>query len=200
MGSLNKEIVEKKQQNNQEFEEYLSVLTDSASHSQEDRIVYDAIAERQKRGWGHKYEPPVSVSEDFRKFMSLRNDLARVVDRLDQFVEGDSVSEDASTVVAEIEAILEEFYECKYGKGEALKQFVLTVLGQTRNSNITVRHVRFLKDVSQFLSSQMLIDDTAVDWLMEQTDSRGLDMFRGVLTDTGIVKRFKIVEVTSDAS
>ncbi len=131
-------------------------------------------------------------------FLQLCDGLVEELGKIDAFFIDDEVSDEGTEVVAEVEAILEELYDCPYGQGESLKRVVVAVQSQVNNARWDRRHVEFLRDVFCFLRVHYLLDETSVKTCYDFMRARGLDSFRGTISEPRVVKRYRIQEVVED--
>jgi hypothetical protein len=132
----------------------------------------------------------------YREFRKICDDIADELRRIDGFLVENSVSDEGLEVVVEIEALLEDLYDCSHGQGESLKRVVVAVQSQVNNAFWDRRHVEFLKDVVHFLRVRYLVDEATVEACYEMMKTRGLEPFRGTVLEPRVVKRFRIEEVT----
>ncbi len=131
-------------------------------------------------------------------FLQLCDDLLDELGNIDAFIVDNEVTDEGTAVVAEVEAILEELFDCPYGQGDSLKRVVVAVQSQVNNARWDRRHVDFLRDVFRFLRVRYLVDESSVKACYDYMRARGLDSFRGTIGEPQVVKRYRIQEVVED--
>jgi len=117
------------------------------------------------------------------------------IKRADDYLVDGSVSETGMEVVVEVEQLLDELYQTRWGKKECLKRIVVTINSQINNVRWTQAHVEFLKDILVLLRNSYLIDDSLIEECYKLIKEHGLDAFRGTISDAEVRKKYRIVEI-----
>jgi len=151
--------------------------------------------ERQKRGWGPKYQPPIEQAEERRRYRRICDDLDAEVRQLEQFVVGGVVSDEAVGLVAEIQNLLETLYDCPFGEGESLKSVVVAIQSQLNNAAWSEQHLAFLRGAIQHLRVRPIVNDCTAQEIHDMIEEHGLDPFRGTVSDSDCVVTYKLQRV-----
>ncbi len=152
-------------------------------------------------GYAARSKAPKSLpvdERDYKKFRTLCDGILAEVRELESMLARNSFADTWVGSAAEIEVLLEDLYDAKWGKVDCLKRVVAKLQAQLNNARWDARHVAFLDDVFRGLRVRYSIDDTAVREIAEAVARHGLDPFRGSLSDSGTSKRLKIVEDTAE--
>jgi hypothetical protein len=151
-----------------------------------------ARLDRERHGWGHRYEPKVADADGRAKFKRICNDLDAEVSELRASLVNETVPDEASGVMAEIQRLLELLYDCPFGQGESLKSVVVALQSQLNNAQWTAKHVDFLHAAVQHLRVRSVVNDQTVDAMNELIKEHGLDVFRGTVCDSPVVTTYVI--------
>jgi hypothetical protein len=143
-------------------------------------------------------EEPSREAAAFPGFRRICDDIFNELSRIDGCLVNETSGAGSSGVVAEIEILLERLYDYPYGKSESLKRLVVAVQSQVNNADWDNRHVEFLRDVVHYLRVRYLVDETSVAACFNMMKARGLDPFRGTVSETRTVKKYRIEEVSSN--
>jgi hypothetical protein len=133
----------------------------------------------------------------YEKFRRLCDRIIEELQNIPRFLHKDVVTDEGAEVVAEVEAILEELYDCPHGQGEALKRVIVAIQSQVNNVQWEKTHADFLMDVFTFLRVRYLINDSVVAECYDMMKERGLDPFRGSVAQPLVVKRYRIEEIST---
>jgi hypothetical protein len=131
----------------------------------------------------------------YRSFRRLCDRLAEELNNIDDFLLKDEIADEGFEVVVEVEHLLEDLYDCPWGENECLKRTVVAIQSQVNNINWTRQHVDFLKDIVNYLRVRYLIDEATVNACYTMLADRGLDLFRGTVSEPKVVKKYRIDEV-----
>jgi hypothetical protein len=104
--------------------------------------------------------------------------------------------DEACGVAAEIQDLLERVYDCPFGEGESLKSVVVAIQSQLNNAEWGEKHVAFLKAVSRYLRARWVITDHAVVDVGDMIEECCLDVFRGTVSDSGMLAEYRIERIT----
>ena len=149
---------------------------------------------RRRLGWGDKFAPPLPQREARNEYYRICDALKRELDEVDEFVSGGQLTDEGAGVVAEIEAQLEQLYDCQFGCGESLKAAVAAVQSQVNNAAWNVQHIRFLRNAVRYLRARSVIDAATVEEVNDLIEEHGLDVFRGTVSEPEVVRRYRIIE------
>ena len=168
----------------------------SAGFQREDRISLGE-EERRRLGWGAQYRPAIGGREERQQFSQI---CGRVLEELDELQATDclvdgKVSDEGAGFIAEIEDLLENLFDCRFGDGESLKSVVVAIQSQVNNADWNGQVVTFLREVMAFLRARYVLNDQTVDEVYEIIKECGLDPFRGSVSDRGIKTRYRLVKV-----
>jgi hypothetical protein len=133
----------------------------------------------------------------YKKFRGLCDRIIEELQNIPRFLHGDVVTDEGAEVVAEVEALLEELYDCPHGQGEALKRVVVAIQSQVNNVQWEKTHADFLMEVFTFLRVRYLIDESVVAACYDTMKEHGLDPFRGSVAESLVVKRYRIEEIAT---
>jgi len=131
---------------------------------------------------------------EYKKFRTRCDGILTEVRELEASLARNSFADNWVGPAAEIEMLLEDLYDTRWGKSESLKRVVVKLQAQLNNARWDHRHVAFLKEVLRGLRVRYSIDETAVREVAEAVTRHGLDPFRGSLSASETLKRLKIVE------
>jgi hypothetical protein len=151
------------------------------------------------RGQARRW-PAADVPTDNKSYEKLRRLCDCIIEELKnipRFLQGDLVADEGAEVVAEVEALLEELYDCPHGESEVLKRVVVAIQSQVNNVQWERRHAEFLDDVLSYLRVRFLVDESVVAACYDMMKERGLDPFRGSITEPLVVKRYRIEEIAT---
>lgn len=152
---------------------------------------------RRKSRWGPKYSPELHDRENRGRFAQICSQILLELEQLRSAgcVHDGEVSEEGAGSVVEINRLLEQLFDCPFGDGESLKGVVVAIQSQTNNITWTENTVGFLQDVCEFLQARYLVNSQTVDEVYEIMKERGLDRFRGVVSDAGVERHYRLVEM-----
>lgn len=102
---------------------------------------------------------------------------------IDACFRDDEVNDKGVAVIAEVEAGLEQLYDCQWGTGESLKRFVVAIQSQVNSAVWTRSHVAFVRDALQFLRVRDAVNDATVKHCINLIKEHGLDPFRGSVAE-----------------
>ncbi len=142
-----------------------------------------------------KHDVAIERKSQWALYRRHCDDLCREVQRLPEFLLNDRVIDEGLEVVVEIEATLDNLYECPWGQSDKLKAVVMVIRSQILNAAWDRRHVEFLSRVAQALRLAYLIDDCFVDSVFQMIDENDLEPFRGTVTETSVRKRYRMEEI-----
>jgi hypothetical protein len=131
----------------------------------------------------------------YRSFRRICDHLAQELNNIDDFLIKDEITDEGFEVVVEVEHLLEDLYDCPWGENECLKRTVVAIQSQVNNIHWTRQHVDFLKDIVSYLRVRYLIDEATVNACYNMLAARGLDPFRGTVSEPKVVKKYRIDEV-----
>ena len=151
---------------------------------------------RKQRGWGTNYKPRLKGTDERELYRRILGDLMDEVQELGEYIDNGEVLDEASGIVAEIQNLLEMLYDCPFGVGESLKSAVVAVQSQLNNTQWTVNHVNFLNALIHFLHPRYVVNDQVVDEIFDIIEEFGLDPFRGTVSDSEVLVRYRIEKIT----
>ncbi len=154
-----------------------------------------ARLERERQGWGCRYQPKLDDADGRAKFKRICDDLDAEIQVVESFLVHDVIEEEASGTVAEIQDLLERLYDCLFGEGESLKSVVVVIQSQLNNAKWTTKHVSFLRSAIKFLRVRRIVNDQTVAEIGAMIEEYGLDPFRGTVTDDGFVARYRVEKI-----
>jgi hypothetical protein len=131
----------------------------------------------------------------YREFRKICDRLVEEIWKLEDFLEGDKFLPEVAEVTVEIEALLEQLFDCEWGQGEGLKSVVVAIQSQINNTVWDKRHFAFLTDVIPFLRVRYLVDRETVNQIYDAVRNHGLDEFRGTVSETPVKKKYRLEEV-----
>ena len=150
---------------------------------------------RQRRGWGPLYEPNLMDEDGRLEFRRICNDLDAEICALRASLVGETIPDEASGAMAEIQRLLELLYDCPFGEGESLKSAVVALQSQLNNAQWTVKHVDFLDAAIQHLRVRSVVNDQTVDAINKMITEIGLDVFRGTVSDSQVLATYAIRKI-----
>ncbi len=139
-------------------------------------------------------ERSVKQAASYRSYRRICDELVAESKRLESFLVDGKLNEEGLEVVVEIEHILDELYNCKWGEGECIKRVVVAIWSQIKNVQWEESHTRFVRDISVYLRNAYLVNDATIKECFNLIREHGLEVFRGSLVETSVRKRYKIVE------
>jgi hypothetical protein len=142
-------------------------------------IDFRADTQMRPEGWGSKYVPPFARRSSRDVFFRIVDQIVELVDRL-ILDANDRVLDEQQNLIAEIESLLEQLYECEWGEGESLKKIVVEVQSQVLQTQWDRRHVLLVARTSKTMRARYLIDDKLVAECHSWVEEVGLDPLRGI--------------------
>ncbi len=150
-----------------------------------DRSAIRAMGEayRSSRGWGQNFVPPHHEEETRLEYRRFCDELVADARGLQEHFASGGNTEDAAGLAAELEAILESLYDCRFGEEDAIKSVVVAIQSQVLNVIWTQEIASFMVDVAAFLRARFTIDAETVDTVNDIIEEHGLDVFRGTVSE-----------------
>lgn len=132
--------------------------------------------------------------ENYGAFRRTCDRLAAELRRVDDYLKDGVLCDEGMEVVVEVEQILDDLYRVDYGQRECLKRIVVAINSQINNIRWTASHSGFLRDTALMLRNSYLVDDSLVKECYALIKRYGLDPFRGTVSESPVLKRYRIVE------
>lgn len=178
--------------------EYVATASNVLSPTTIPRDSNLSARNREARCWGNCYQPKLQDADGRLKFRRLCDDLDAEVRRLNDYVVDGELADEACGLAAEIQNLLEHLYDCPFGEGESLKSVVVAIQSQLNNAHWTASHIAFLQDVTHYLRSQWIINDEKVREIGDSIEEHGLDVFRGTVSDSGVLAKYRIEKINCE--
>lgn len=173
------------------------------------RSVYPSLSESSSAKSASTVQPriqnrksrTIEFPTDIATYRIFRTSCDRIIEELSKiprYFHGNAVSDEGVEVVAEVEALLEDLYECRHGQGEILKRIIVAIQSQVNNVQWEKSHAEFLTDIFAFLRVRYLIDESVVATCYDMIKEHGLDPFRGSVATPLAAKRYRIEEIKNE--
>lgn len=130
---------------------------------------------------------------EFDTFRRLCGAAQREITQLETLAPGGcDGGEDAAGNLLELEAILDELYDCGLDETDSLKALIVAIQSQVYGAGVSPGLVQFLRETFRYLRARYIIRREHVDEVFEIMEEAGLDRFRGTIAAPENAKKYQI--------